>query len=220
MKTKLIILILCLVLSLLCMPVYAEDSTGTELCFSRANEVCGITAYYDVLTEDVDSISVVFDAAIAGNSYANYIKSKNQLRVVIASSTPVDISKAVGIATATLENTQTVAPQLKLTMLKYDGEDVTSNVMAKSVVGELNNGFLTAKITLHDDLKGAVKVTVTAYSDNGRFLGMKQEALSFTSVEQTFSVAIGNYPDAAKVKVMFINDSWQPYLKALEGTIQ
>ena len=220
MKRRIISLVLCLLLLVPCMPVYAAGSEGTELWFSNTSPVCGITAYYDVLTEDVESISVVFDAAIAGNAYANFIKEKNQLRIVVASVTPVDLAKAVGVATATLTNTQTAAPQLKLTSLKYDGESATSNVIPKGVSSEVASGTLTARITLHDDLQGSVKVLVSAYSDDGKYLGMKQETLSFTSTEQTFSVAVGKYQNAATVKVMFLNDVWQPYMKALEGSVQ
>lgn len=220
MRRRIVSLALCLLLFASCLPAFADGEDGTEIWFSNATPVCGITAYYDVLTENVESIDVEFDAAITGIAFANYVWEENQLRIAIASDKPIDLTEAVGTATATLTDGLEAAPQIRLTMLKFDGEAADSNAIPQSVSAKLDGGILTAALAMRDDLLGSVNVLIAVYAEDGKYLGMKQKTLRFTSAEQTFTVSVGRYQNAAAVKVMLLNDGWQPYRKALNGAVQ
>lgn len=201
-------------------PVYAEDLTGTKLLFSSPEPVQAITAYFDVLDDNVENIEVTFDAGINGQKFANYIKEDKQLRVVIASLETIDLSKPIGAAVATLENTSKINPNLKLTYYKTDLGKAISNVIPKSVTGELIDGNLTVKLTLYDDLVGSTEVLLSVYDNAGRFLGIKQETAKFTSEKQAFSFDMGKYSNACTIKAIFVNSNWQAYCAAVEGSIR
>lgn len=200
-------------------PVYAAEPPGTELNFSSPDPVVSITAYFDVLTEDVESISVVFDDVITSYAYANYIKEDHQLRISIASLHPIELSRAVGIATATLTDFTVAAPEIKLTYLKYNGVKAESNVVPLCVGGNLRDGVLTAQISLRDDLSGTSTVCVSAYDESGKMLAVKVQTFTVEQQSRSFDVDMGHCPDAASIKVFFLSSSWQPYTKAIEGVV-
>ena len=200
--------------------VFVFADPCTELRFGNAEPTYSITAFYDVLTENVDSVSVVFAAEVAGDAYANYIPADRQLRISIASADPIDLAKSLGTVSATLIGGETVAAELKLTYLKFNGVKATSNVMPIGIRGEITDGVLSAQLTLRDELKGTVQVLVAAYAGNGQLLKLKFATVTFSSVEQTFPVELGSYTETTTLKAYFADTSWKAYNSALVGIVE
>ncbi len=220
MKRSVGIIIVILILTLGVIIALAQEPAGAELRFVNQEPTYSITAFYDVLMDDVTDISVTFDAAVSGSAYANYIAEDHQLRISVASLEPINLWRPIGVAVASTSSDDAVTPALRLTYLKYNGVRSDSNMIPGSISGDLTDGYLTADITLRDDLMGSVSVVVAAYDGEGCCLATAVETLSFTSEIQTFPVALGNCPDAVTVKAFFITDTWRPYTEALEGFVE
>ena len=115
---------LILVMILLAVPCgAAQQETSIELKFCTAETVYGISAIYDVVEGNVEDVSVVFANAVKSYAYANY--ADNELRLIIASAEPVDLSQTIATVSATLNNGTVIAPQLQIKNLKYNGKKVS-----------------------------------------------------------------------------------------------
>ena len=114
-----IVLAILLLFSSFVPVVYA--TSGIELWFCNSEPTYSITAFYDVLNEDVENVSVVFASSVAGEAFANYIAANNQLRISIASADPIRFEESLCTVSATVVGGGSVIPELRLTYLKFNG---------------------------------------------------------------------------------------------------
>ena len=129
MKRSVGIIIVILILTLGVIIALAQEPAGAELRFVNQEPTYSITAFYDVLMDDVTDISVTFDAAVSGSAYANYIAEDHQLRISVASLEPINLWRPIGVAVASTSSDDAVTPALRLTYLKYNGVRSDSNMI-------------------------------------------------------------------------------------------
>jgi len=216
---KLFCLLSILILIFATTPVYGSNADPyTELNFGTSEAVRGIDAVYTMQTDDVKSVSFEF-AEELNMAQGNFINGK--VRIAIASTNTIDLSKPLCKVTATLNDDTKVAPKLELSELYFNGKSASENLIVLSQTATLSNEKITVDIDAYNDyLDNDYLVFAAAYNADGQMLIEDYKALNFTTQKSaSLSFELENARDATEVKIFYLTKSYVPLFGLTELSV-
>ena len=206
-------LIALLALALVVSVCSAAPSNATSLQFGTAQPVYGLDATYTVSTADVKSIEVTF---ADGVEFADSYFEDGQLKISVASATPLDLDEPLAYAVATLTNDSKAAPELVISKLKYDGK-ATENLIPHQAEAKFSNNTLQVSTRISNDFIGSTyKVQAATYSADGQMLEVTTQEVTFEENEETVSASFTNSERAIAAKIFVADQNYAPVINSTE----
>lgn len=194
----------------------AAAGTSAQLSVELETKVFSLDLTYDVLAPaltDVADVVVTFDESL-GNAEAGFDRGSGQLKIVIASGRPVEISE-IGTVTAKLTSGGEVAPELQLVEMDAAyAEPVATSLSAERSGSGVS---VTAKYRGGDGVSDR-HLIFAGYDTNGRLIAMATRTEGFSAKTKTVTETLSG-ANIAKVKVFALDAEWKPTAKIAAAAV-